>query len=477
MKNFDEELNLNSIQNYNNKISDAKIQTTILDGEISLLPLNFDFTKLNNLKVKLKETNDKILERKEEISNMKNLNIESDGKIDKILSKIKELKDSEIKKIQLKISDNDLKIEVIKNQKENIVNEEIRIITSQIQDNELKKSDVNNNIKLLQKDGANLKNSNDELDVEIENLKNSTSCSACGRAFDKNDPEYSDHLAHLEDKINKLSAKKEDNNIKIQNLLLEYKKLKSQLPEFENIDLELKTKKNNLKQGIFPDEIKEKLKLVGSVKLIKDENLVLESNIKDIENDNFENTPALKENILKGEKLIENIKKSKEDNLQVIKNIESELRNFNIDGIESDIQIEENLRNKFELRKQKESQKDNLLLSVENFNFKIKELKSEIDKYQEYKSKIEENKEIQISIDSIDEKIKTINNDIKELNIQNNEIDKSILLKENEIDTISVKIRKFLKQKKERRDFKRISKMYFKRWFTNILIKEVNTYN
>lgn len=472
MSSFDENLNLNSIENYNNKINDAKIQTTILDGDIALLPLQFDFTNLNNFKIKLKETNDKISERKDEISKMKNLNVESDNKIDKVLSKIKELKDSEIKKFQLKISENDLKIEVVKNQKENIVNEEIRIITSQIQDNELNKSEVTNNMKLLQKDGANLKNTNDELDIEIENLKNSTSCSACGRAFDKNDPDYSEHLAHLEDKINQLIVKKEDNNNKIQNLLTEYKKLKSLLPNFEETDTELKLKKDNLRQGIFSDEIKDKLKIVGSIKLIKEENLILESNIKDIENDNFENTPTLKENISKGEQLIKGIEKTKEDNLQVIKNIESELRNFNIENIENNIQTEENLRDKFELRKQKVSQKDNLLLSVENFVFKIKELQSEIDKYQEYKSKIEENKEIQISIDVIDEKISTIKDSIKELEKENNEIDKNVLLKETDIDNISVKIRKYLNQKRKEELLKEYQKCISRDGLPTFLLKK-----
>lgn len=472
MSSFDENINFNSIENYNNKINDAKIQSTILDGAIALLPLQFDFTNLNKLKVKLKETNDKISERKEEISKMKNLNVESDNKIDKVVSKIKELKDSEIKKFQLKKSDNDLKIEVVKNQKENIVNDEIRIITSEIQKNELEKSDITNNMKLLQKDGTNFKNSNDELDVEIEKLRNSTSCSACGRAFDKNDPEYSDHLAHLEDRINQLLFKKEDNNTKIQNLLTEYKRLKTLLPDFETKESELKIKRDNLKQGIFSDDIKEKLKLVGSIKLIKEENLVLESNIKEIENDNFENVAVLKENISKGNILIKNIEKTKEDNLQVIRNIESELKSFNIENIESNILSEENLRDKFELRKQKESQKDNLLLSVENFNLKIKELKSEIDKYQEHKSKIEENKIIQLSIDVTDKKITTVKDSIKELDKENIEIDKSILIKENEIDTISIKIRKFLKQKRKEELLKEYQKCISRDGLPTFLLKK-----
>lgn len=472
MISFDENINLNSIDNYNSKINESNIQIVILDREIKSLPLQFDNTKLNNLKIKLKETNEKISERKDEISNIRGIITESENKKDKVLSKIKELKESEIKKLLLKISDNDLKIQIVKNEKESIINKEINLITSNLQSIELEKNEISNKMKLFQKDGLNLKNLNDNLDKEIQELKNSSKCSACGRAFDKNDPDYTEHLAHLEEKVNQLLIKKQDNESKIQKLLNEYKKLKNLLPDLELKESDLKEKRENLKQGIFSDEIKEKLRQIGSAKLLKEENLKIKNIIDEIKNNNFDNVTVLKENISKGNQLLKNIEKSKEENLLVIKNIESELRNFNIEGIEQDINIEEKLKENYELRNKKISQKDNLLLSMENFNLKIKELKSEIEKYQEYKLKIEENKTIQFSIDRIDEKILIIKENIKELTQENIEIEKDILIKENEIDLISTKIRKYLKQKKRDELLKEYQKCISRDGLPTFLLKK-----
>ena len=468
MTNFDEKLNIDSIKNYNNKINESNIQLTILEREIKILPSDFNTNKINILKTKLKDTNDKISERKEEISNIRNLLTESKNKVDKVLSKIKELKDAEIKKLQLKIGDNDLKIEVVKNQKENIINEEITKITSELQKIELEKSDISNKMKLFQKDGLNLKNSNDELDKEIEDLKNSTVCPTCGRDFE----EGSDHLIHLQEKINQLIFKKEDNNFKIQKFLSEYKKLKNLLPDLESKEYDLEKQKTDLKQEIYSDDIKVKLKQVGSVKNLKQENLEIKDKIEEIKNNIFDNTPTLKENIQKGNQIINSVEKNNNENLEVIKNIESELKTFNIEGIENDIEIEEKIKTNYELRNQKISQKDNLLLSIENFNFKIKELKSEIDKYQEHKFKIEENNNTKFSIDRIDEKILIVKDSINELSQENNDIEKEILIKEKEIDTISTKIRKYLKQKKKEELLKEYQKCISRDGIPTFLLKK-----
>jgi len=449
MINFDENINLDSIKNYESKIEEAKIQITILEREIKELPTNFISQKLNELKVKLKGINDKISERKDEISNLKNIITESDNKKDKVLAKIKELKDSEIRKLQLKISDNDLKIEILKNQQENIINGEIRNIDSEIQKIALQKNEISNKMKLLQKDGLNTKNANDELDIEIKKLKNSKTCPTCGRDYDKSDPQYSEHLEHLQENIDKSEEKKEDNNIKIQKFLSEYKKLKNILPTLDENEEKLKTEKIDLKNGIYLDEIKEKLKALVDAKLLKQENLDNKSKIEDIKNDNYNNIPLLKENLLKGESLLERIELNRNENLEVIKNIELELKNFNVESVENDIEIEEKLREKFELRSKKLSQKENLNLSIENFNLKIKDLQLEIDKYQEYKIKIEENNNIQIFINDINNKISYIKDNVTELTQENISLDKEILLQVNEIESISINIKKYLKQKKK----------------------------
>lgn len=468
LDNFDEELNNQSILNYNSKIDEAKIQTTILDREINSLPKEFNTDKLSKLKIRLKETNDKISERKDEISKIKNLITESDNKRDKVLAKIKELKDSEIKKLQLKISDNGLKIEIIKNQKENIVIQEIRNIDIEIQELELEKSEISNKMKLFQKDGFNLKGKNDEIEKEIDEFKNSKACPTCGRDFE----EDSEHLIHLQEKINQLQVKKEDNDLKIQKFLNEYKKLKILLPDIENKILELTTQKENLKNNIFNDELKAKLKEIGSVKSLKEENVKIQTIIEEIKNNIFDNVEHLNENMEKGKLLLKNIEKSKNDNLLVIKNLESELRNFDIENIENDIEIEEKSRDNFELRKQKQSQKDNLILSIENFNLKIKELESDLFKYQEYKNKIEENKNTHELINNIEDAILIISDNIKNLKDQNIEIEKDIIIKEKEIETIQNKMTKYLKQKKKEELFKEYMKCVSRDGIPSFLLKK-----
>lgn len=472
ISNFDENLNLNSIKNYENKIEESKIQIVILNRDIDNLPSSFNPDELEKLKIKLKEINNKINERKEEISNIKSIINESNNKKDKILSKIKEIKESEIKKLLLKISDNDLKIEKIKNQKENLINDAIVKITSRIQKLEIEKNDLSNNIKLLQKDGLNLKNTNEEIDLKIKKLNDSTACPECGREYDKNDPNFQEHLNHLQEKIKQLKVKKEENKSKLETLLFQYKKLKPIISNIENDISSLLINKENYKKNIFSDEFKEKLKLIGSTKLIKEENLNIKNEIEQIKNDNFENLDTLKENMIKGNSLLKNIENSKNENLKIILNIESELKYFNVEGIEDDIQIEENKKNNYELKLKKISQKENLELSIENFNFKIKELQNEIDKYQESKIKISENELIQESINELDIKILNIKEKITEINQQIINIEKRILISEKEIENISNKIDKYIKQKKTEELLKEYQKCISRDGIPTFLLKK-----
>lgn len=445
MKNFDEDINLESINNYNEKIEESKIQKTILEREIEKLPESFDSTTLNVLKSNLKKTNDKINSRKEEISKLKNTITESDAKIDRVNSKIEELKNNEINKIKSKISENNLNIEKVKNKREKIINDELNDISSKIQKIELNKGEISSQIKLLQKDGLFLKNANDDIDNELKELEESTVCPTCGRDFE----EDSEHLIHIQEKINSLKTKKSENQTKIQNLMSEYKKHKESLTNFDNDIQELNNNKINIDNKIFSDEILSKLKSVGNTKDFRNDNEKLDLLIKDIQNNNYDNAETLKENILKGEQIIKTLEKTKTETLNVIKNIESELKTYDVDSIEVDIENEETKKEDHELRKQKVSRKENIDLAVENYKLKIKDLRTEIDKYQEIKSKIEENKNTQKEIDFLDENIKNITNEIKELNDKNINIEKSILLNEKEISDINAKIKKYLKQKKK----------------------------
>jgi len=472
MLTFNEDLNLNTIKNYNTKIEESKIQRVNLEKEIDKLPTEFDSSKLDDFKIKLKQTNLKISELKDKISTLKNSLLESDGKIDKVNVKIEELKQNEIKKILSKITANDLQIEVIKNKKSNIIKDEIKKITSQIQVFELESIELASNIKLLQKDGINAKKSNDELDKEIETFKNSKSCPSCGRAYDKNDPNYSEHLAHLEDKIRSLEIKKEPNLLIIKDCLLKYKELKNDSIDCNSNIFNYEDMKKRLEQGDYNEDILSKLKDVGSSKTLRQDNIELNISIENIENNNFDNYLTLNENIDKGKTLITNIEKGKDNTLQLIKNIEVELKEINIDDIENNITIEEIKKDNFDLRNKKISNRDNIILTLENFNFKIKELKSEIEKYQEYKVKIDENKKIQISIDDVDYNIKNYKEKIKDFSKINIDLEKNILLKETDIFNISTKIKKYLKQKKRDELLKEYQKCISRDGLPTFLLKK-----
>jgi DNA repair protein SbcC/Rad50 len=468
MLSFNENINIESINNYTKKIDDFKLQILTLEKDIIVLPPVFDSTNLSNLRLKLKETNDKILSRRNEISNIKNIIFELESKKDKIISKIKELKDDEIRKLSLNISDTELNIEKIKNKRTNIINDEVRNIENKIQKLEMEKNDISNEIKMLQKDGIVLKNNNEDLSKELEELKNSTSCPTCGKDFD----EGSEHLLHLQEKISEKEKKKEENNIKLQSLLSEFKKFKSNITDIDIKISELNSNIYNIKNNIYSDEIKEKIKSVGDIKLLKNDIIEYKNNIDQIKNEDFSNTPELKEKIDKGEKLLETVDKDKQDNLLIISNIESEIRNISIESIEDSIYKEEEIKDKYELRKEKVSQLTSLNLTIENFSFKIKELQSEIDNYQGFKLKIEENNKIQILIDDIDKNIIVVSNNIRTLSNSNNEKEKSILLIQNSIKDISTKIKKFLTQKRKEELLKEYQKCIGRDGLPTFLLKK-----
>jgi len=469
---FDEELNLTSIKNYNSKIKEHEIQGVILDREIEKLPSEFNSDKLDKLKIDLKKTNLKISERKDEISTISNLITESETKKERVLTKIEQFKESEIKKLLSEINSNNLKIQVIKNDKNEIINNYLRELTSKIQKIELDKKEKSNEIKLLQKDGLVYKKSNEELDVEIEDLEDSTSCPTCGREYDKNDPKFEEHLNHLNDKILSLKIKKNNNDKKIADLVDKYKLMKPMLSEFDVNISEIEDEKSEIKKGVFNDKIKTELKKIGSVKLIKQENILLNNKIDSINNNIFEGLDELKDKIEKGKKLLNTIEKEKIDNQKVIINLRSEISSFNLDGIEHDVSIEEKIKDSFELQKQKISKKENILLSIENFKFKIKELENEIKTYNDNKYKIDENKITQLSIDRINEKIIIIKDNIKEFTQDNINKEKDILLKEKEIENIKIKIKQYLKQKKTEELLKEYQKCVSRDGLPTYLLKK-----
>jgi DNA repair exonuclease SbcCD ATPase subunit len=135
--------------------------------------------------------------------------------------------------------------------------------------------------------------------------------------------------------------------------------------------------------------------------------------------------------------------------LIVIKNLENELKSLNIESIEDDIRHEDNIKENYELRKEKLNLKEKLTLNIDNYFLKIKEIEHNINKFKKYESQIEENKEIQININNIDDEILLLNNNVGIEYDEIFDIKKEIAIQEKEIENISLRIDKFVQQKRE----------------------------
>jgi len=465
---FDSSDTIETIDNYKSKIEETKIQIVILENEINKLPTKFETERINLLKIKLKELTDKVILKKQEIFNIKNNNIELDAKKDKVLSKIKELKDKEIQKLKDEIKNYDIEITKINTDKDKIINERLNYFNSELQTIELEKTNISNKIKLLQNDGLNYKNRNKELDVEIEELKNSKVCPTCGREYD----DGYEHLSHLEEKIQKLNNEKSINDEKIKILMLEYNKIKASLPELKLKEDSLVNKKRLLNSGVYEEEILILLNNVGSIDDIKNKILQIRLRIEEVKSDVFVNTEKLKEYILQGQKMLIDIEKSKSNNFEVIKNLDNELKSFNIESVEDDIAHEERLKENYELRKQKISLKENLILNIEKNELMINESQIVLNNYEKNKTQIEENKETHKNINVIDEHVVVLKNNINEINDVILDIEKEITIKKKDIENITIKLNKYLKQKKKEELFKEFSKCVSRDGIPTYLLKK-----
>lgn len=446
MQEFDITISEDTILNYKKKILDNEAEITIFEREILELPTKFDSVKINKLKVKLKDTNDKINKINEEISHIINNNTEFDSKIDKIKSKLRELRDKEIRMFKDKINDKEKEINNIENEKKQIVNDKISIIKDKLKNVELEKITIENKIIILKKDGNFLKKQNDEKTEEIEELKNNKFCPTCGRDYDETTPE---HLEHIHKKIVEFELIIKSNNNKINELIGEFKNLTKLLPNLEEKTTILKLNKNNLSKGEYDNDILLSFNKLKNIEDIKEEVFEIFDLIKRLNNNDLSVTDDLKNKFNKGKYLLKKLDKDKSDSLVVIRNLKSELKLLNIENIEDDIYQEEKIKDAYELRKEKHNLKEKLILNIDNYNLKMKEIKQNIDKYKEYEKQIQENKETQIKINEIDKSIFFIKNNIGETfdNISN--IKGEVVLKENEIKNISTRISKYIKQKKQ----------------------------
>lgn len=469
MSGFDSMIANETISNFKEKISKSTIQIGIYDEEISKLPSKFESTKLNILRDKLKETNEKITTIKEEISGIKKNNVEIDSKIDKVKSKLRELRDSEIKKYKDLENIKQKELSEINGKKQEIINQKIILLKDAIKNIEVSKINLENKIKNFQKDGTFLKTRNNEKLSEIEEIKNSSFCPTCGRDYDEKTPE---HLEHIKQKISKLQEEIDNNNQKIRGLIDEFKTSSAQVPILEANLENLKVQKKNLEDGIFDDDIIIKIDEIGSPVELEKEIKNISQILDRLGNNDLSVTESLLENFNKGKMYLKKMEGEKNNNTEVIENLEKEFKLLNIESIEDDISLEEKIKEDFETRKEKISLKENLFLNIDNYKLKIREVEQSIDKYKEYEFQIKENREIQEKIDDIDNLILDIKyeltNDVNNIS----EINKEIALKEKESEHISKRIEKFVEQRKKEELLKEYQKCISRDGIPTYLLKK-----
>lgn len=446
MVNFDVDLSNETLQNYNKKIEDNKIQIAIYEREIKDLPTKFEPSKLEELRTNLKETNNKISKLKEEISTVKSGNNEIETKVDKVKQKLREFRDSEIRKFQDEINKLEKEISSIESERQQIINSKILSVKDEIKKVELEKINLENKVKSLKKDGSVLKSRNDEKELEIEELKNSKFCPTCGRDYDESTPE---HLEHIQQKIDKLENDIKENNIKIKELISEYKELNPKVPQLEEEIYKLKEKRDKLLSGDYDSDIIVELDNLKNTTSIEEEIENYKSLIERLKSNDLSVNEELKNKFNKGKMLLKKLDENKNNNILVIKNLDNELKLLNVDSIEDDIYQEEKIKSAYELRKEKINQKEKLILNIDNYKLKIKDIEQSIDKFKQYEKQIEENKGVQDEIDDIDIEISTLKTNIGEEYNEISNLKREIALQEKEVETISSRIDKYIQQKKQ----------------------------
>lgn len=446
MISFDIDLSTDTLNNYIKKIEDSKIQICIYEKEIVELPFKFDPSKLERLKVKLKETNTKISKIKEEISTIRNNNTEINSKIDKVKQKLRELRDKEIQKFKDQITQLEINISNIKQEKKNIIDYKISKIKDQIKKVELEKINLENKVISLKKDGSVLKSRNDEKQKEVNELMGSNFCPTCGREFDESTPE---HLEHIKQKIGKLNSEINFNNEKIKKLISEYKKLNPNILELKDSLIKLKDTKQKILNGEYDSETLLELEKVENTNNITQKIKITEELIDRLKNNDLSVNDELKSKFKKGKVILKKLDSNKKDNLIVISNLENELKSLNVESIEDDIYLQEKDKESYELRKEKFNLKEKLELNIDNYQLKITEINQNINKFKEYEEQIEENKNIQIDINNIDKEISESKKDISDEYDNISDIKKEIALKEKDVENINIRIEKFIQQKKQ----------------------------
>lgn len=470
----------NKIESISNQIIIKKDELNIIrikkEDEIKKLHKIDDSISNENIDTLLtdnKNNNNKILSNNEEISTLKNSNINlptefnyNDYKIkkDKLsndASTLSTLKvdvtklSGEIQNLETEISQTDEKIKNIIDNKITLYKNNIETKNNNIENKkkdiiQLLKDHLNilkdeaqvnkNQIEILKNKQESIKDKATEYKNEIAEIEESKICIQCGRPLEAEHMEHvRERVATIKSKINKLQEEFEAINIEKQPY---QKKINSIVERSEKI-----------KNKNFENEPELKIKYdeaMTYIRTIQSDITIIEDNIKLLEDNKLDSFSDIQDEI-------KNIKDNKEKYLKIIedkKTLKSKNTNeYNTlldiyNELKKDIDKLEIIKTNYETLKDNLNSIDKLTLENDNLSLKIKNTDLLVEKIQSQSIFIEANKVTQQNIDNIQMEIDNLENEIEKLSTEKEENNNTIILKQNELNLINNNIKKFEEQSK-----------------------------
>jgi len=425
------------------------INKNINDEKEKIDKRKLQLKRIEEIKEEIKEyDNSELIKKSEQLSNIKDiisvkksdvkdielkisqLNI----KVNSVNSSIKDIINDYIADLKIRVSENDTKISNLKE----TFNSKIINYKSDLKDKlnklEINKNNFNNDVSNYMEQGKNLK-------IEISSLTESLDheCITCHRQMDDD----SRKVVNL--KINENRKIMVDLMDKIQDLKPKIVEITN---EIENINNKLNLISN--KDYSFDDELKESFdNTLSKINEFKSSNEEIEKTVELIKNNNYPLDLKSKLLLLNEDKSEVILEISRLENDKIKLNKEIEIKNDQLESLDSEVKLLKEEDEKYQKKKESIQLEDRIQLDIEKSNNIIEKYNNQIDNYNKELHKIEKNKELKIKIDNLTLKINNLESEIKKLNNSKSDIEKDIYAKNIEVQKYKDEIKIFEKQKKQ----------------------------
>lgn len=418
-----------NIQIEEDKIATRKEQLKKI-GELKLEISTYDLDAIKNKRTEYDKIKDLINENNTIVGKYTNSVTEIISRINTINMDIKNIVDEHIRGIEKESDENEIKLSKIKDVFNTKVIEYSSVLKQDLNNIIAQKDAYQKDIDNLMEDGKELKKLNDELETSkicitcerpldppnliVINKKVEANKAEMFRIIDKIKsikPKYDElsiSIDKYKNKLDKLSKKEYDFDEELQNAYQNYIDKKNQTAE-TNAEIERRVKL--IKDGNLPSEVQVKLKSSYDEKRIKNDR------ITEIESENKE---------------LEKIITSKKEELENLKT-----------------EIEELEKDEAKIQKKKDiiNLEEKVKADIERYGNVIKGYEKDTELYNSELSKIESNKKTKSEIDTLNDMLSLLDEDIKSRTLDKTEIEKKIAVLDSEVDRILKDISTFEKQK------------------------------